>query len=248
MNATHASVCNQNEAFEFQLQEGDDDEEELVTFDGTVHCIEPISITANRLKNSAKNLRWDDKLLVTEAAISKEVGVQYFPKLTVAGVENKGLDECKNLKKSDPDAFKESCDEVPLYSLDHYMENVAEKKDDGRVHLLSIDVEGYDFDVLLGANHTLTRTEYLEFEYNWMGSWSTQNLIDAVNMLDELGFTCYWAGVGRAWRIDESCWLDHFSWHSWSNVACANRLINAKVAKNMEETFIKTLEEEGITY
>ena len=84
----------------------------------------------------------------------------------------------------------------------------------------------------------------MEFEYNWMGSWAKQNLLDAVKMLDGIGFTCYWAGNGKAWRIDESCWLDHFSWHAWSNVACVNRLINAQIAVNMEDTFIKTLREE----
>ena len=38
--------------------------------------------------------------------------------------------------------------------------------DSGRGHLLCIDVEGYDFDVMLGANNTLAKTEYLEFEYS----------------------------------------------------------------------------------
>jgi len=85
------------------------------------------------------------------------------------------------------------------------------------ISLLSIDVEGFDFDVMLGGSKTLTRTEYLEFEYNnWKGSWGNQNLLDAIKMLNGNGFNCYWAGVDRLWRIDESCWLDHYNWHTWS--------------------------------
>ncbi len=234
----YGSVCDQNKVNEFQLVESG------TVLGGTVHCIEPVKVNVDRLKDSAKSLGWDGDFLVTEAAISKEVGVQYFQGTGAMGVENRGFDACGVLKEKDPDEFKKRCMEVPLYSLDYYMEKVAKKKDNGRIHLLSIDVEGYDFDVLLGGKQTLTRTEYLEFEYNWMGSWAKQNLLDAVKMLDDIGFTCYWAGSGKAWRIDESCWLDHFSWHAWSNVACVNRLMNEQIAKNMEDTFLMTLSEE----
>lgn len=242
LKESFGSVCNQNEANEFQIGESSGAE-----LDGTVHCIEPVKATADRLKDSAKTLGWDSEFLVTEAAISKDVGVQYFQGASEVGIENRGFDDCGVMKEKYPEDFKKLCVEVPLYSLDYYMENVSKKYHHGRIHLLSIDVEGYDFDVLLGATQTLSGTEYLEFEYNWMGSWAKQNLLDAVKMLDGIGFTCYWAGSGKAWRIDESCWLDHFSWHAWSNVACVNRLINAQIAVNMEDTFIKTLREE-LTY
>ncbi len=276
MGDTHASVCQQNTALEFPIESSESESESesnndnndnnndtgTVILDGTVHCIEPASITADKLKSSASVLGWDDKLLVTQAAMAKEVGVQYFTKIDTVGVENKSFNpNCPSLKTENPEEFEKSCDEVPLYTVDYYMEEIAPKKKkkskghdddndnkDARIHLLSIDVEGYDYEVMKGAKNTLARTEYLEFEYNWMGPWADQNLIDAVKMLDDYNFTCYWAGVGRAWRIDESCWLDHFSVHFWSNVACVNRVLNPKVAENMEETFIKTLEEEGVSY
>ncbi len=264
MGVTHENVCHQNLAMEFPIEIDDSDNGDKtgrVILDGTVHCIEPASITVDRLQSSASALGYDDKLIITKAGIASEVGIQYFPKITNVGVENKGLDKCARF---DLQEIENKCEKVQIYTLDYYMEEVVpnnnknkhDKDDDNnnkdkggeRVHLLSIDVEGFDYDVMLGAKNTLARTEYLEFEYNWMGSWKSQNLLDAVKMLDEYNFTCYWAGVGRAWRIDESCWLDHFSYHSWSNVACVNRLLNANVAQIMEETFIKTLEEEGLSY
>lgn len=234
MKGAHKGVCNQENLPDSPLNE------DSVVIDGAVHCIEPMPQTAGALKTSAKNLGWDDELLVTETAVSNTIGVTYFPHSDNKGIENIGINNCKGNEKN--------CKKVSVMTLDHYFENEAVKKDEGRIHLLSIDVEGYDFDVMKGGTQTLARTEYLEFEYNWMGSWGKQLLIDATKMLDDLGFTCYWAGVDRLWRLDDSCWLDHYNQHGWSNVACVNRELNRKVAQNMESTFYKTLEEENVSY
>ena len=124
------------------------------------------------------------------------------------------------------------------------MEN-TQKKDAGTIHFLSIDVEGFDFNVMKGGTRTLARTEYLEFEYHYVGNWAKQSLQDAIKMLDDLGFTCYWAGKDKLWRLDDSCWLDHYNFHTWSNVACVNRKLNRQLAMNMENTFLKTLAEKN---
>lgn len=204
--------------------------------------------TAGRLKAAAINLGWEDNFLVTEAAIANRIGEAYFTSFDdMIGQENKGLgNTCGNT--SDPISLEQHrCKKVQVYTLDHYMENVAKKKTVGLIDHLSIDVEGFDFDVMLGGQQSISRTKYLEFEYNWMGSWSGQKLMDAIKMLDGHGFTCYFAGVKRLWRIDESCWLDHFDWHVWSNVACAHRVLFPEVARNMEQIFLNTLDED-ITY
>ena len=109
---------------------------------------------------------------------------------------------------------------------------------------------GWDFEVLLGGKRSLLpRVQYLEFEYNWVRHWVKQPLSAIIEYLDgEFGFTCYWAGEDRLWRLDDSCWLDHYNQHGWSNVACVNRELNRKVAQNMESTFYKTLEEENVSY
>ena len=101
-----------------------------------------------------------------------------------------------------------------------------------------------DFDVLLsGLNNTLSKVRYLEFEYNWMGSWKYQSLYDAVHLLNRIGFTCYWGGNnGLLWQVT-NCWLEHYHVHSWSNVACVNRNDRQmrSVAENMQERFLTTL-------
>ena len=238
------SVCGQDgEDMEFPLSEGNGARVE----DAIVHCLEPVPATYNNLKEAAIKLQWDENLLVTQAAVSKEVGEVYFQDVGV-GVENVGIAHCQKLKRVNKKKFEQACKIVPMLTLDHYMDKVAKKKTEGLIDLLSIDVEGFDFDVVLGGKSTIKRTKYLEFEYNWSGNWANQKLMDLIKMLDALNFTCYWAGRERLWRIDESCWLDHYDYHTWSNVACVNRNLFPEVAKNMEEIFLKTLEEKDLKY
>jgi Methyltransferase FkbM domain len=65
----------------------------------------------------------------------------------------------------------EQCVPVESSRLDAMMtkENLADK----RLNILLIDVEGYDFDVILGGNTTLRNTEYIEFEYHHVGTVSS---------------------------------------------------------------------------
>ena len=152
--------------------------------------------------------------MVTQAAVPKEVGEVYFQAGGV-GVENVGIGaHCQLLKRINKIKFEQACKKVPMLTLDQYMDKVAKKKQRAFIDLLSIDVGGFDFDVALGGKSTIRRTKYLEFEYNWWGSWANQKLIDLLKMLDALHFTYYWAGRERLWRIDESCWLVHYDFHT----------------------------------
>jgi hypothetical protein len=112
------------------------------------------------------------------------------------------------------------------------------------IDFLSIDVEGYDYEVLLGAPLTLKRTKYLEFEYNWKGPWATYQLSQIIDRLQtEHRLWCYWAGAhGNLWRITD-CWLSHYDTKFWSNVACVNARLPeaAPLAQRMEERFAHTL-------
>ncbi len=241
LKETFGSVCNQNES-EFPISPND------IVGEGIVHCIEPMPTTAQKLLSSAKILGWEQNFLVTQAAISNKNGEAFFEvSNNLIGQENKGLGTCELAARINPEEFKKYCRKVDVFTLDYYMENVNKKRN-GFIDLLSIDVEGFDFDVMLGGRETLSKTKYMEFEYNWMGSWEKQKLIDAIRMLDSHEFTCYWAGVERLWRIDESCWLDHYDWHVWSNVACVNRNLNPDLAERMEKIFQETLQQTGVEY
>jgi hypothetical protein len=62
----------------------------------------------------------------------------------------------------------------------------------------------------------------------------------AVEHLDDIGFTCYWAGKGELWRIT-GCWQPQFRGAYWSNVACANRQLAPSLLRIMESIFQKTV-------
>ena len=197
-----------------------------------MYCIEPMPTTASALHSAAAKLQLDQHgFVVTNAAISNQSGTLSFPYTDSVGVENVGL------HNGDCNKNPSKCKSVPVMSLDEYVAKHVGAK--GPINMLNIDVEGYDFDVLQGGTEVLQRTQYLEFENNWMGAWAKQRLRDAVDMLDGLGFTCYWAGQHQLWRIT-NCWLEHYSIRSWSNVACVQRT-QTELLRRMEQLFLKTL-------
>lgn len=202
---------------------------------GTMYCIEPITSTYSRMKKASEALGYDQKgLILTHAAIGSTQGTVKFPSTDAAGIETYGIHSCENQSYD--------CEEVPLYSLDNYVS--VHVKDTGPIHILQIDTEGWDFDVLFGAGSVLDRTHYLEFEYHKVGKWGSLHLPDAVRLLDSKGFTCYWSGGLNLYRITE-CYFEVYNhWHGWSNVACVHRS-QTKLLEIMENVFIDTLNDKS---
>ena len=133
----------------------------------------------------------------------------------------------------------EKCRPVTVYSLKDFIHQQVKSQE--RINILSIDVEGFDCDVLDGAsNQVLSRVEYIEFEYNYMGSWANTHLYDLIQTLNSISFTCYWAGVGLLWRIT-NCWQSYFDLKIWSNIACVNRELVPDLADIMEKKFQTSL-------
>lgn len=216
---------------------GSGDQPEIVfpSRQGEMHCIEPIAGTFTRLANASSVLGYDKKgFVVTQAVVSSRDGEMEFSGMN--GQENLGIHDqraCQN---------PSDCKKVPMYSTDSYFDKFVQSK--GPVNMLLIDVEGWDFDVLFGASSVLDRTQYLEFEYHMNGPWGRYHLPDSVRLLDHKGFTCYWSGNSKLWRIT-GCYFDVYNaWHGWSNVACVHRTYD-KLAERMESLFLATMKEDG---
>jgi FkbM family methyltransferase len=190
--------------------------------------------TAQILSNSTKDLGLDQGKSIfefTKAAVSSADGmIEFSTSVKDGGKETKSIgDSCRG-----------NCEEVPMYSLQTYVDKFVKSKTDP-INILSVDVEGFDFDVLFGAGSVLDRTEYIEFEFHATGNWRNYHIMDAINLLSGKGFTCYWSGQQKLWRLTE-CHHDVYNhWHGWSNVACVHR--SQKVlATKMERLFLDTLE------
>jgi len=108
---------------------------------------------------------------------------------------------------------------------------------------LNVDLEGYDWQGLGkgGADWTLHHTGYLEFEYHAVGAWKDDQLSDAVEYLNEFGFTCYWAGNDGWLARMTNCFQSYMEFHQWSNVACANRYLRPHLAAQMENIYHQSL-------
>jgi hypothetical protein len=143
----------------------------------------------------------------------------------MVGVENQGLSNCMG-KHAD-----EKCRPVQQYTLDSLVDkfvlvpqNSSTEDDDNNhiIDMISVDVEGFDWPVLLVDAQALRRTGYVELEYNWNGTWVDHKLSKVTETMKERGFVCYWVGdAGHLWRITD-CWLPHYDLKFWSNVACVN--------------------------
>ena len=229
LNTSESGVCNQGKALSYKPLPG------VKHRQGRVFCVEPGPSTYKRLEEAASTLGWDGMGLTTvQGAVSDTDGVALFPNVQF-GVEWFGLSTCSGKSKASDD-----CVEVPAYQLDTFTaKHVVDKS--VPIDILSIDTEGSDFTVMKSGLETIKQASYLEFEFHQQGNWNNQNLADAIEYVDELGFTCYWAGVGGLTRITE-CWLDVYgSFHSWSNVACVNRN-NGSLLNIMETLFQQCLD------
>ena len=209
-----------------------------------VHCIEPVPSTAERLEYSVNTLGYNSgnqRLVISPYAISDQDTSGIFFPTAEAGTESKSLSSCDNPAKREA----LGCKSVEVYSLDTYGKKflAEELKDSNQnINILGVDAEGFDFNILKGGQGLLTRAEYLEFEYHRKGPWADQTLKQAIDMLDDIGFNCYWAGRAQLWRLNgENCFLDHYESKCWSNVACVNPNLAPELADIMEDTFHKTL-------
>lgn len=203
---------------------------------GEMHCIEPMPATFAKLQKASESLNLKDQgLILSNIAISTVDSVIQFPSISSqSGIETFGIDSCMSNKVR----RKSLCKNVTVYSLDSYVEKFVQSS--GPIHILQVDVEGWDFNVLFGGGSALDRTHYLEFEYHNKGMWENLILTDAIRLLDAKGFTCYFAGKGDLLRLTECYFEIYKHWHGWSNIACAHRS-QSDLANRMESLFLENL-------
>lgn len=229
-----------------------------------LYCIEAMPSTAATLTKAVESLGWQDQLKVVHAAMGSQDGSIRFPtKTNQIGVESLGIGHC-NLPR-----FARKCTQVPQYKLDTFTQSLHDKDknkeklllhdeqeqdhDDFIIDILSIDTEGYDWEILKNSTHAIAHTRYLEFEYHYFEPWLYTNLSTAVQHLhDSFGMVCYFAGVGQLFRLngDDCFQYEYMNNHEWSNVACVNTWLHdetgfqKRLVQNMENIFLATIEEQ----
>ena len=182
-----------------------------------VYCIEAMPSTARVLKRAVESLGWTSQFHIVHAAVDATDGTLRFPDAG-AGVEHLGVWACLEPQ------YRSSCRRVRKISLDTFVLKQQQHFNERTlVDYLSIDVEGNDWHVLLGASQILDQTKYLEFEYHNVGAWVSHNLSTAIDFLAAKGFACFWSGrQGKLIQITGCFRSEYNEYKTWSNVACAH--------------------------
>lgn len=174
------------------------------------YCFEPMPDTVVSLKAGMESL--GENVVVAPIALSSYHGETFFTNFN-AGSEIGGITKNSNGHR------------VVVTTLDHF----AAENRLNVIDLLSIDTEGNDMRVLYGAVNFLSAhlVRVIEFEVHTKGQWGLTRVDNLIDLLDNLGFDCYWAASQKMplLRItgctDEKYENDEVK--RWSNVACANR-------------------------
>jgi FkbM family methyltransferase len=186
------------------------------------YCIEPMPTTFVAVEKAINALGLASHVRTFRYAVSSRPGLTWFAGDVPAGVESLGMETAF---ASDDGKIATDVVTIDQFAAAHHLREI---------HTLSVDTEGNDARVLIGAIKSLPRVRLLEFEYHSVGHWATADLQDSVDYLDNLGFTCFWAGnTGQLWRLT-SCWHDsYYGDRWWSNVVCCNRHIGS-LCESME--------------
>ena len=206
-------------------------------------CVEPMPSNIRMVNKTIAACGYSEAIRLVHAAASSTIGFSLFP-FGVAGQEDKGL-KIDGTISAEPLAAQgvgtnEHSVSVAVTTVDELLGPVASEEGwgVGAIDELSIDTEGNDMRVVFGAVGILARrlVRFLEFEYHEVGQWAQSSLEDVVELLDNLGFDCYFMGNdGDLFRLT-GCWHASYSDRAWSNIGCAHRA-EVALAGAMEKTF-----------
>jgi FkbM family methyltransferase len=185
---------------------------------GRAYCIEPMRGNFDALNRSFAHLQYARAVHLTYAAVGSTPGWVRFPSHRPAGTEYLGIDQPNGGPEEDI-----PLDGVPQVTLDDYAARHAIR----HIDWLSVDTEGNDARVLLGAVQLLQgrRIALLEFEAHAVNHWLVSSLQDTVDLLEHLGYTCYWqSNAGNLIQIS-NCWHNAYRQHTWKNIACVLRSV-----------------------
>lgn len=179
-----------------------------------VHCTESNPEKFQELQTRAERLGWQDHLIAYNVDITDHDGL----------------------------LVSDDGSRIPSYGLDAFVTNHLQVPST-RIDYLHLGGEEMSYDIINGGAVTLQKhVKYLEFEYNWKGSWREHTLSEAVGVLRTHDFVCYWAGsFGNIWRLTD-CWHNHYDYKFWSNVACVNLRLAEPLATKMEAMAVLTIQ------
>jgi FkbM family methyltransferase len=167
----------------------------LESTDSTVICFEPLPETYSKL--CSLKTTYGSRVLMKNCAIGESnttMTIRYDPDRT----------ELSSLSESalNVDYVKQCCTQsetVEVRTLDAVLESEFEPYLSQGIDLIKIDVEGFERQVLTGAQQTIRRfrPRFIQMEYNMHQMYSQQSLWQFSQLLS--GYDCYQL-LPRGWR------------------------------------------------
>jgi FkbM family methyltransferase len=145
----------------------------------------------------------DSNIEIRNVAVSDTPGFSLF-------AEEENFGETSSLAASRESGDTTRTRSVPVVTLDQDFAST-----DLPIDFLKIDSEGYDLKVLKGATALLSRTRFLQFEYNsyWIPVGST--LANARRFLQDLGFSIYLIRSTGLHPLRYDFWNDYFRYSNY---------------------------------
>ena len=159
---------------------------------------EPSTQCAGRLKERFR----DGRVVIREVAVSDQVGRAQFS-------EEENCGEGSSLAESRHD-HQIRHREVPVITLDAEFATL-----ETRIDFLKIDTEGYDLRVVKGATQVLSRTRFLQFEYNSHWVSTSSSLFEANRFLTHLGFSVFLVRSTGLHPLRYEIWNDYFRYSNY---------------------------------
>lgn len=189
----------------------------------TVMCVEPLPANFNMLKSNVEAEPWASSgIQIKQLAVvlsSANLPMAEFPGDAAYGEEGAGV---FNLKAG---RYKKM---IPINTSTVDQLTFGPENPNGVIPtVISVDAEGLDALVLLGAARSLASggVAYVEFEYHHKHPWDIIQLEWIVGYLDNLQYDCFFAGNnGKSYKVT-GCWEPRFEFHVMSNLVCASRLV-----------------------
>ncbi len=142
-------------------------------------------------------------VVIRDVAVSDQIGTAQF-------AEERNCGEKSSLSETRADSGSIQYREVLVTTLD--TEFAAPEL---RIDFLKIDTEGYDLKVMKGATNLLSRTRFLQFEYNsyWIAVGSS--LSEASRFLSKLGFSIFLVRSTGLHPLRYEFWNDYFRYSNY---------------------------------
>jgi FkbM family methyltransferase len=157
----------------------------LKTYPGCrVICFEPVNTTLEILEKRLEP--YVDRVTIYKEALSSingegEINITSFHGANSISAQSKMHSElCTNVREIGKQAIK-------LVRLD----DIAQRFADQKIDIMKIDVEGHEYDVILGGKHFIqNNVDTIIIEASLMRdlSWERQSIVDVFNLLSEMGF------------------------------------------------------------